>query len=117
MLAQLASQQALSEGVLDARGDLSAVKLVAGREDFLPRLEQLLPPGAGVEPAPRAEAKSKATVAGGTRPKVSACLGGPAPGVQPAGGGAARRRAGSVRGAVPGAGGSVGFARRGGAGR
>jgi hypothetical protein len=43
MLNLLASKQALSEGVLDQRGDLGAVKLAGGREDFIQRLELLLP--------------------------------------------------------------------------
>ena len=43
MLGMLARKQALSDGVLDQRGDLNAIKMVAGREDFLQRLEQLFP--------------------------------------------------------------------------
>ena len=43
MLGRLARKQALSDEVLDQRGDLSQVKLVAGREDFLRRVEQLFP--------------------------------------------------------------------------
>ena len=44
MLATLADKQALSEGVIDQRGDLSAIKMFNGRENFLQRLETLLPP-------------------------------------------------------------------------
>ena len=43
MLGMLARKQALSDGVLDQRGDLNAIKMVGGREDFLQRLEQLFP--------------------------------------------------------------------------
>ena len=43
MLGLLARKQALSDGVLDQRGDLATVKLVAGREDPLRRIEQLFP--------------------------------------------------------------------------
>ncbi len=44
MLGMLASKHALSEGVLDPRGDLGAIKMNAGRENTLQRLEMLLPP-------------------------------------------------------------------------
>ncbi len=43
MLGMLARKQALSDGVLDQRGDLSTIKMVGAREDFLQRLEQLFP--------------------------------------------------------------------------
>ena len=43
MLATLANKQALSEGVIDQRGDLSAIKMIGGRDNFLQRLETLLP--------------------------------------------------------------------------
>ena len=43
MLGMLANKQALSSGVLDENSDLSNVKLSGGRENFLHRLEQLLP--------------------------------------------------------------------------
>ena len=43
MLGMLANKQALSSGVLDADVDLSTVKLTGGKENFLHRLEQLLP--------------------------------------------------------------------------
>ena len=43
LLAALANKQALSDGVLDQRGDLSAIKLMGGRENFLQRLETLFP--------------------------------------------------------------------------
>ena len=43
MLGALASKQALSDGVLDPRGDLAGIKLAGGRENFMQRLETLLP--------------------------------------------------------------------------
>ncbi len=43
MQGMLARKQALSDGVLDNRGDLSNVKLVAGKDDFSRRLEELFP--------------------------------------------------------------------------
>ena len=58
MLGTLARKQALSDGVLDLRGDLSAIKMVAGREDFLQRLEQLFPEFPVAASADRQEAKS-----------------------------------------------------------
>ncbi len=54
MLGMLANKQALSSGVLDDESDLSAVKLTGGKENFLHRLEQLLP--APVQP-PREESE------------------------------------------------------------
>ncbi len=50
MLGMLARKLALSEGVLDERADLSAIKMVAGREDVIQRVEQLFP----ILPVPRA---------------------------------------------------------------
>lgn len=58
MLGMLARKQALSDGVLDDRGDLSKVKLVGGREDFALRLEELFPPPPGVQP-PAAEGRGR----------------------------------------------------------
>ncbi len=46
MLATLANKQALSDSVLDQRGDPNAIKMIGGRENFLQRLEILLPEGA-----------------------------------------------------------------------
>ena len=43
MLATLASKRALSDGVLDERGDLGDIKMIGGRENFLQRLESLFP--------------------------------------------------------------------------
>ena len=45
----MARQQALSDGVLDQRGDLSTIRLTPGREDLWPRLEQLFPDAAAPE--------------------------------------------------------------------
>ena len=45
MLATLADKQAHSvKACIDQRGDLNAIKMVNGRENFLQRLETLLPP-------------------------------------------------------------------------
>ncbi len=41
MLGTLANKQALSDGVLDLKGDLNQIKLRSGRQAFLARLEQL----------------------------------------------------------------------------
>ncbi len=51
MLGTLASKQALSDGVLDLRGDLTQIKLGAGREAFLNRLQQIMatPPSVTAE--------------------------------------------------------------------
>ncbi len=43
MLGTLANKQALSEGVLDPRGDLTSIKLGGSRENFMQRLEMLIP--------------------------------------------------------------------------
>ena len=43
MLGTLAHKQALSDSVLDQRGDPGAIKLAGGRENFMQRLETLLP--------------------------------------------------------------------------
>ena len=58
MLGMLARKQALSDGVLDQRGDLNAIKMVAGREDFLQRLEQLFPEVGSPVQDERADPKS-----------------------------------------------------------
>jgi len=51
MLATLAGKQALSDGVLDLRGDLADIKLTSGRQAFLERLRQLtVPAPAGATP-------------------------------------------------------------------
>lgn len=44
MLETLAQKQALSDGVLDLKGDLKEIKLRTGRQAFLARLEQLIVP-------------------------------------------------------------------------
>ncbi len=59
MLAALANKQALSEGVIDQRGDLSAIKMIGGRDNFLQRLEALLPD----LPADKREARPEKTPA------------------------------------------------------
>jgi hypothetical protein len=43
MLETLANKQALSDGVLDLKGNLREIKLRTGRQAFLARLEQLVP--------------------------------------------------------------------------
>ena len=55
MLGTLASKQALSEGVLDQRGDLGAIKMVGGRENFAPtpRNAAALAEGRAAEPGAR----------------------------------------------------------------
>jgi hypothetical protein len=50
MLETLANKQALADGVLDRRGDLTAIPLRGGRQAFLSRLNQLV----GEAPAQRA---------------------------------------------------------------
>ena len=42
MLGTLAAKQSLAEGVLELRGDLTAIKLTSGRQSFLAKLEQLV---------------------------------------------------------------------------
>ena len=44
MLDTLSSKQALADGILDMRGDLSAIRFRGGRQAFLARLEQLISP-------------------------------------------------------------------------
>ncbi len=44
MLETLSSKQALADGVLDMRGDLSAIRFRGGKQAFLSRLEQLVSP-------------------------------------------------------------------------
>jgi hypothetical protein len=44
MIETLKTKQALAEGVLDLRGDLSKLALTSGRQTFLSRLQQLLGP-------------------------------------------------------------------------
>lgn len=46
MLETLSSKQALADGVLDMRGDLSAIRFRGGKQAFLARLEQLISPAA-----------------------------------------------------------------------
>ncbi len=71
MLGMLARKQALSDGVLDQRGDLNAIKMVGGREDFLQRLEQLFPDVATPTREERPDPKPARAVAAG-RPLASA---------------------------------------------
>lgn len=42
MLETLSNKQALSEGVLDLKGDLAAIKLRSGRQAFLSKLDQII---------------------------------------------------------------------------
>ncbi len=51
MLGTLATKQALAEGVLDLRGDLTEIKLTSGRQSFLAKLQQLVAPAAPAAPA------------------------------------------------------------------
>jgi superfamily II DNA or RNA helicase len=46
MLETLSNKQALSEGVLDLKGDLAEIKLRSGRQAFLSKLQQLITPTA-----------------------------------------------------------------------
>lgn len=54
MLGTLASKQALSDGVLDLRGDLTEIKLTSGRQAFLARLQQLTVSSSAATQAPPA---------------------------------------------------------------
>jgi superfamily II DNA or RNA helicase len=55
MLETLSNKRALSEGVLDLKGDLGQIKLRSGRQAFLARLEQLIASPAATEmPSPSA---------------------------------------------------------------
>ena len=65
MLAALANKQALSEGVIDQRGDLNAIKMIGGRDNFLQRLETLLPglPSDKREPRPEKPVRTAAATA------------------------------------------------------
>jgi hypothetical protein len=47
MLETLSNKQALSDGVLDRKGDLAEIKLRSGRQAFLSKLQQLMAPAAG----------------------------------------------------------------------
>jgi hypothetical protein len=56
MLETLANKQALSDGVLDLKGNLQEIKLRTGRQAFLAKLEQLMTAGpAGVPTDPKSE--------------------------------------------------------------
>ena len=50
MLSTLAGKQALADGVLDLRGDLSAITLVSGKQAFLRRLQHLMTAAPAVRP-------------------------------------------------------------------
>jgi len=52
MLSTLAMKQSLAEGVLDRRGDLTAIKLTSGRQSFLAKLQQLVAPAGVVAAVP-----------------------------------------------------------------
>jgi len=51
MLETLSNKQALSDGVLDHKGNLAEIKLRSGRQAFLSKLQQLITPVAGSPPA------------------------------------------------------------------
>jgi superfamily II DNA or RNA helicase len=48
MLDTLSNKQALSDGVLDLKGNLADIKLRSGRQAFLSRLQQLITPATGI---------------------------------------------------------------------
>ncbi|MGD1086940.1 MAG: DEAD/DEAH box helicase, partial [Verrucomicrobiota bacterium] len=52
MLDTLSNKQALSDGVLDLKGNLAEIKMRSGRQAFLAKLEQLMTPVAGSPAAP-----------------------------------------------------------------
>jgi hypothetical protein len=52
MLETLSNKQALSDGVLDLKGNLAEIKLHSGRQAFLSKLQQLVAPAAGTPAAP-----------------------------------------------------------------
>jgi len=52
MLDTLSQKRALSDGVLDLKGDLGEIKLRSGRQAFLSKLQQLMAPATGIPPAP-----------------------------------------------------------------
>jgi superfamily II DNA or RNA helicase len=54
MLETLSNKQALSDGVLDLKGNLAEIKLRSGRQAFLSKLQQLLTPAAGTPAVPTA---------------------------------------------------------------
>ena len=55
MLETLSNKQALSDGVLDLKGNLADIKLHSGRQAFLSKLQQLMTPGAANAAAPNAK--------------------------------------------------------------
>ncbi len=71
MLGMLANKQALSGGVLDADADLSGVRLAGNKENFLHRLEQLLP----VPPPARDDGEPKSARGRGNPPPGPAATG------------------------------------------
>ena len=52
MLETLSNKQALSDGVLDLKGNLAEIKLRSGRQAFLSKLQQLIAPAAEKPTAP-----------------------------------------------------------------
>lgn len=52
MLETLSNKQALSDGVLDLKGNLADIKLRSGRQAFLSKLQQLMTPLAGSPASP-----------------------------------------------------------------
>ena len=71
MLATLANKQALSDGVLDLRGNLGELKLTSGRQAFLERLRQLT---AAVSPGTHSSGSAPARVLSSDRPVAFAQL-------------------------------------------
>jgi superfamily II DNA or RNA helicase len=57
MLDTLANKQALAEGVLDLKGDLTTIPLRGGKQSFLARLQQLIRPALPTGPAATAQSK------------------------------------------------------------
>jgi hypothetical protein len=60
MIPLLAGKQALADGVLDGRGDLTAMPLPSGRKQLVERLEKLMGPGVPQHQAPAAPAQAVA---------------------------------------------------------
>jgi len=58
MLDTLANKQALADGVLDRKGNLTEIKLQSGRQAFLAKLQQLVPTPADTKPEARPAAPS-----------------------------------------------------------
>ncbi len=105
MLGTLANKQALSEGVLDQRGDLERDQDVGGRETFMQRLESFFPDLRRRRPPQATGRQARDRTAGSPDVRPPADLDrtrrGPAARVLPARGGVAQRRADLLRGTFP----------------